>query len=195
MKKSSSSNTLDSTNTDDSDSSPKDSSIQSAASGIPPMPIRKMKDLTEGSNIAADETKFQKNAEGGKEANPNAQLVGYKSTGEKPEGLEPVLTKEELKNRELEKVKQKYALQQKEETETDNHGGGAFGDSDSGSLSSGSSTKKSGEEKKTQNIPGLQSLTEELKAVEDDVKPNQVSLKFCFINVNISSCFNGYYVH
>lgn len=141
------------------------------------MPIRKMKDLTEGPNIVEDETKFQKNTQENKDPDPNAQLVGYKATGEKPEGIEPVLTKEELKNRELEKVKQQYEKQRNEQYETDNNMTGAFGDSDSASLSSGASSKKSGEEKKNQNIAGLQTLTAELKVAGEDanLKPQDVS--------------------
>lgn len=166
LEKSTSSHTLDSVTTEDSDSSPKES-VSSAAGAIPPMPIRKMKDLNEAKNLAEEEPKFPKNET---VKNESPELIGFKDTGEKPvpSTVEPVLTKEELKNRELEKVKQEYAEKQKKER-TSPETLAAPSESDSGSVSSGSSSKKSegGEIKKGRE---LAALTAELSAVEGEAK-------------------------
>ena len=178
MKKSISSDTLDS----DSSSSQRDSSTTSP--GIPPMPIRKMKELTAVSS--ENELTFHKNNEDSNDKKP--QLTGFKLTNE---GFishqEPILTKEELKNRELEKVKQAYAQKTKEEDGDkfnfmidDVTDSSAFNESDNGSVSSGNSFKKS-EDKKNLGAQ-LIALTKELEIVgEEDVLPLVLHFFYSFI--------------
>lgn len=178
LEKSTSSHTLDSITTEDSDSSPKESST-SAASAIPSMPIRKMKDLTEDTGIADEEGKFPKSVTK-KESSKgeNAELVGFKNTLEKPKpDSEVPLTKEEMKNRELEKVQKEYAEKQKKKDEAETGDDPQSPatprtDSDSASISSSVSSKRSGDDKKPVDMAGLASLTADLKAVEGDAKAN-----------------------
>lgn len=168
IKKSTSSDTLDSTATEDSSSSNKDSSTAEGGSGIPPMPIRKMKDLTDP--IPDEKLKFQNSGEHKDTCEVKPELVGYKSTGEKREiDGDPILTKEEIKNRELEKVKKAYEEEERKGEVHDLQDQSAFGESgDSMSASSGTSSRKSIDNKKTGGQ--LASLTDDLKAVEDEVK-------------------------
>ncbi|XP_065649178.1 STE20-like serine/threonine-protein kinase isoform X2 [Hydra vulgaris] len=164
IKKSLSSDTIDS----DSSSSLRDSSTTSP--GIPPMPIRKMKDLSE---VSDNELIFQKSYEDKNEK--KLELTGFKVTDDDSiKHSEPVLTKEELKNRELEKVKQAYAQKSIEsngdkfifyDDAMDN-----FADSDL-SLQNENSFKKSMDDKKIQSGQ-LSALAKELDIVgEEDVLP------------------------
>ena len=180
IKKSSSSDTLNSNETD-SGSSNKDTSITEDA--IPPMPIRKMKDLNDA-DLSDQELKFQKSGEEKKKdgEEKKAELVGFKSTsdkvGDKPE---PVLTKEELKNRELEKVKKDYEEKAKNgEVEKDEEhdsmslsSGGMSLSSEAVSLSSGVSSgvssSKLTDEKNAASRSQLTSLTEDLKEAGSDL--------------------------
>ena len=183
LEKSTSSHTLDSCSiiSEESDSSPKDSST-STGSAIPPMPIRKMKDLTEDTNLNEEKDKFPK-SEVKKDIPKQPQspeLTGFKKTGDKvPQSpTEPTLTKEELKNRELEKVQKEYAEKQKQEKEkgatpSDTpHPPATPTETDTASIASSASSRKSlGEEKKpSDKLAGLASLTADLKAVEGEAK-------------------------
>lgn len=192
IKASTSSDTLDSINTDDSSSSQKDSSTVESA--IPPMPIRKMKDLTDVNDLAEQEPKFQKTNEE-KEDSKSPELVGFKSTGEKTVSKrEPILTKEEIKNRELEKVKQEYAAKSQDNdgklSDDSAIGNSVFSESDTGSLSNSSSSGKGTSAPSSK----LASLTEDLQAVEEKVKDAQKEVAANFyspIKIISLSCF-GY---
>jgi len=172
LKKSVSSDTLDSITTDGSSSSQRDSSTTDSA--IPPMPIRKMKDLTDVSDLTESGNKFQKNPEQPEEK--KAELTGFKSTGEKTvTNQEPILTKEELKNRELEKVKQEYAAKSKEHKDQQSDERmevSPFSESDSASLSSANSSKNSSNNGGGAKKGGgkLAALTADLDAVAGEVK-------------------------
>ena len=132
-----------------------------------------MKDLTDATPLDNQELKFQIN-EG--EKKNSLELVGYKETGEKvkKEEVEPILTKEELKNRELEKVKNEYALQKKEEEENKlfkyqvdiNLDPSPFSESDTNSVASSETSSRKSEEKKSVTAQRL-ALAEELNDAVD----------------------------
>ena len=163
---------------EESDSSPKDST--STSSGIPPMPIRQMKDMTEHNNLdGTAEDKFPKSEvkkETGASEPKSPELTGFKDTSEKrpADPTQAVLTKEELKNRELEKVEKEYREKQQKQgdvTAADQRSSPKEPDSMSVS-SSGSFSKKQVDDSKppTSKAAGLASLTAELSAVEGEAK-------------------------
>lgn len=183
IKASTSSDTLDSITTDDSSSSQKDSSTVESA--IPPMPIRKMKDLTDVNDLGEQEPKFQKTNEE-KEDSKSPELVGFKSTGEKTVSKgEPILTKEEIKNRELEKVKQEYAAKSQDAdgklSDDSAIGNSVFSESDTGSLSNSSSSGKGTSAPSSK----LASLTADLQAVEEEVKDAQKEVTTNFYSLKL----------
>ena len=136
-----------------------------------------MKDLTEDSGLPDQEEKFPKSVTK-KESfkSENAELVGFKDTLEKPKSdSEAPLTKEELKNRELEKVQKEYAEKQKDQADTGDEPQSPVtprADSDAASVSSSVSSKRSGDDKKPVDMAGLASLTADLKAFEGEAKAN-----------------------
>lgn len=157
---------------EESDSSPKDST--STSSGIPPMPIRQMKDLTEHTSLDNAEDKFPKGEikkETGASGPKSPELTGFKDTSEKgpTDPTQVVLTKEELKNRELEKVEKEYREKQQKQGE----GASTPKEADSMSVSSSDSiSRKQVDESRpaTNKAAGLASLTAELSAVEGEAK-------------------------
>ena len=193
---------------EESDSSPKDSA--STSSGIPPMPIRQMKDLSEHTNLDSGDDKFPKGEvkkETGASEPKSPQLTGFKDTSEKgpTDPTQVVLTKEELKNRELEKVEKEYREKQQKlgEGAADQQHPTSPKEPDSMSISSsGSISKKQVDESRptttANKAAGLASLTAELSAVEGEAKAQMKTSEvkptfffFCFlffwlyININV----------
>ena len=195
LEKSTSSHTLDSISiiSEESDSSPKDST--STSSAIPPMPIRQMKDLTEHTSLDGEEDKFPKGEVKKETATEpkSPELTGFKDTSEKApaDPTQVVLTKEELKNRQLEKVEKEYREKQKlGETSADQQQSRPTSTKDSDSISvssSGSISKKPTDENKpptTNKAAGLASLTAELSAVEGEAKAQMKTSEVSFNVIN-----------
>ena len=136
-----------------------------------------MKNLTEHTNLDGEDDKFPKGEvkkETATQQPKSPELTGFKDTGEKApvNSSEIVLTKEELKNRELEKVEKEYREKQKQgrdeqpphSAQTTNDG---RADSDSGSSKK---STDSASKPLSNKAAGLASLTSELNAIEDETK-------------------------